>query len=129
MVSKVYQTDFSAGKGNALQACIASILEHPLDLVPNFIESPDGYHRAIHDYLSKNGGHTLVKTLLPNGEMDFESFGEPLVLAAGKSPRGDHKHVMVGKIIGKQIVMAHDPHPHGTGLDGKPQWVGFIVKL
>ena len=29
----VYQTDFSPGKGNALQACVASILHAPIDSV------------------------------------------------------------------------------------------------
>jgi|EP01047_Picozoa_sp_COSAG01_P067476 hypothetical protein len=33
----VEQTVFGAGAGNALQACIASMLEMDLDSVPNFI--------------------------------------------------------------------------------------------
>jgi hypothetical protein len=37
----VLQDDVSAAHGNALQACIASILELELNEVPNFIKSPE----------------------------------------------------------------------------------------
>ncbi|KNC70877.1 hypothetical protein SARC_16591, partial [Sphaeroforma arctica JP610] len=36
-----FQTNFKANEGNALQACVASILDKPLSDVPNFIQCSD----------------------------------------------------------------------------------------
>lgn len=124
----VYQTETAAGKGNALQACVASIFEQALEEVPNFIEFPS-YADAIANYVQSNFDLTFVKINLPNGEMDFEVKHSPLVLAAGKSPRGNFKHVVVGKIIGKQVELEHDPYENGGGLEGNPVWIGMFVKV
>jgi len=126
-MKKVYQTETAAGKGNALQACVASIFDKNLEEVPNFIEFKS-YAVAIADYAHQHFELTFVKINLPNGEMDFEVQNSPLVLAAGKSPRGNFKHVVVGKIIGKQIELAHDPYLNGEGIEGSPSWIGMFVK-
>jgi hypothetical protein len=39
--TKVYQDDFSPGRGNALQSAVASIFNLALKDVPNFIKMPD----------------------------------------------------------------------------------------
>ena len=45
------QDDFSAGSGNALQACVASVLELPMGDVPNFIAQPS-YLDALNAFLA-----------------------------------------------------------------------------
>lgn len=127
-MKKVYQTVFESGKGNALQAGVASIFDKELDEVPNFLEFPS-YADAIADYVQKQFDLTFVKFKLPNGILDFSVKHSPLVLAAGKSPRGNFKHVIVGKIVDNEIELAHDPYPDGNGLDGKPSWIGLFVKI
>ena len=124
---KVYQTEFKKNKGNALQACIASIFDKEIDDVPNFIEFPS-YAEEIEDFVQQNFQLTFVKINLPNGELDFEVKHAPFVLAAGKSPRGNFKHVVVGQIIGKIVQLAHDPFPDGSGIEGTPVWIGMFVK-
>lgn len=49
----VLQDDFSPGKGNALQAAVASIFGLPLHDVPNLIESPLGYEDAIAQFYNQ----------------------------------------------------------------------------
>eukprot|EP00986_Skeletonema_menzelii_P021459 scaffold34623_cov143-Skeletonema_menzelii.AAC.1 len=48
---KIYQTDFSPGKENALQAAVASIFGLDLSKVPNFIEVPEGYEASIRTFV------------------------------------------------------------------------------
>ena len=124
---KVYQTEFEKNKGNALQACIASIFDQTIDEVPNFIEF-SSYAEGIADFVQKHFQLTFVKINLPKGELDFEVKHVPLVLAAGKSPRGNFKHVVVGQIIGKKVELVHDPFPNGEGIEGNPVWIGMFVK-
>ena len=70
-----------------------------------------------------------MKINLPNGKLDFEVKHVPLVLAAGKSPRGNFKHVVVGQVVGKTVELAHDPFPDGEGIEGAPVWIGMFVKV
>ena len=127
-MKQVYQTIFEAGKGNALQACIASIFDKSLEETPNFL-SFKSYADAIADFVQVHKGLTFIKFNLPHGALDFDVKHQPLVLAAGKSPRGNHKHVVVGKIVGRKIELVHDPYPDGMGLEGSPIWIGFFVMI
>jgi hypothetical protein len=54
----------------------------------------------------------------------------PLCLLTGKSPRGQHSHAVVAQVSpdGASFDLYHDPHPDGSGIDGK-NWAGFIVSL
>lgn len=126
-IKKNYQTIFEANKGNALQACVSSIFGMSMDDVPNFIEA-DNYADAIADFVYVNYGLTFVKIIANKEDLDFSVKNETWILAAGKSPRGDFKHVVVSKIIDKKITLLHDPHPDGQGLVGAPNWIGFFVK-
>ncbi|MGB0983621.1 MAG: hypothetical protein ACPG19_06245 [Saprospiraceae bacterium] len=126
-IKKVYQTEFEANKGNALQACVASIFGETIENVPNFIES-DNYANAISDFVYTNYGLTFVKILLNKDELDFPVQHETWILAAGKSPRGNFKHVVVSKIVDKKITLLHDPYPNANGLLGAPNWIGLFVK-
>lgn len=115
----VHQNNFDPGKGNALQAAIASLFGLTLDRVPNFIEMPNGYEASI-DTFCRDGEMIAKKIKLIGGDdicntPDLKQ-GELCVLR-GKSPRGDHGHVVVAKWDGSDFIMIHDPHPDGTFLD------------
>lgn len=98
------------GFGNCLQAAVASIIEFPLNTVPNFILFEKWYDRMV-EFLNEKG---------------FDVSGEPTnneyALAFGDSPRGT-KHAVV--MMGDDIV--HDPHPSKGGVTGV-YWKASIRK-
>eukprot|EP00658_Telonema_sp_P-2_P063217 TRINITY_DN51936_c0_g1_i2.p1 TRINITY_DN51936_c0_g1~~TRINITY_DN51936_c0_g1_i2.p1 ORF type:complete len:151 (+),score=37.89 TRINITY_DN51936_c0_g1_i2:148-600(+) len=139
MEHAVLQTNFTPSAGNALQACVASIMQLPLEAVPNFIEAPEGYLCAAQKFLGERGlcllkvplreGYEIEFGLGTDGEMAEEH--APLCLVAGGSPRGDHKHVVVGRLVGSRMEFMHDPHPEGGMLseNAAGAWAGFLVAL
>mmetsp|Transcript_777 Transcript_777/g.1495 ORF Transcript_777/g.1495 Transcript_777/m.1495 type:complete len:135 (+) Transcript_777:50-454(+) len=130
MVKLVLQNDFSPGTGNALQACVASILELPLESVPNFIVHSDPY-AELHKF-SQSKGLGFMKVETPDGSLPFPPSSQDtdvFCILAGPSPRGAHKHAVVGKANGKTLTCVADPHPDATMLGGAPVWAGFFVAL
>jgi hypothetical protein len=118
---KIYQDDFSPGKGNALQAAVASIFGLDLSKVPNFIEMPEGYKAAIRTFCHDRGSDCF-KIKLSGGKSDGSSdilseYNGKLCILRGKSPRGDFGHVVVAKREEGSFQMMHDPHPEETFLD------------
>lgn len=101
--------------GNCLQACIASLLELPLDDVPHFVADGDGWWSALLDWL-RCRGFWVAETVDPSPGLGF---------AGGKSPRGDWGHAVVTD--GPDI--AHDPHPSRAGLDGAPTEYRYLVQF
>lgn len=112
----VFQDKFGAGEGagfgNCVQASWASILEVPLNHVPNFSEDarPQGTDQYEEECkFARSIGLDLIPTIgpqLPRGMEDTLHFGR------GISPRGfGHRVVMRGH----QLV--HDPHPAGGGVE------------
>lgn len=119
--SKVYQDDFHPGKGNALQACAASIFNLTLEEVPNFIEMPGGYEDEMQTFCRSRG---LVMEKVALGKDTNENVLGPeyngkYCILRGTSPRGDHGHVVVAQfdIDIEDFAMIHDPHPDHTFLD------------
>ena len=128
--TKVYQDDFRASKGNALQAAVASLFGQSLHDVPNFIRSNRGYEIAIRDYYQmKEVNGECVKISLANNDVP-EIYNNKICILRGKSPRGEHGHVVVAKHIQSgQFEMLHDPHPDETFLDKSEAfgWCLFFV--
>ena len=91
----VYQTDFHPGTGNALQACVATLLRRSLDSVPNFITLVCGYDKGIVEFVAPHCHVCKVMLAdLKNRDSDKnkQSSGlipiNQLVILRGKSPRG-----------------------------------------
>jgi hypothetical protein len=51
---KNYQTIVDAGKGNCMQAAVASLLDMPLEKVPNFIEFGQNWFSTFYNFLKEN---------------------------------------------------------------------------
>ena len=124
--SKVLQDDFSPGKGNALQACVASMFSQSLSDVPNFVALQCGYEEGIRQYLQSNSGPGKTYSYVKKKPEDVvQSDSNRLCILRGKSPRGDFGHVVVARVlleastVPNQVTfeMVHDPHPDGTFLD------------
>lgn len=60
-MKKVFQTIHEYGKGNYMQAGIASLFDLELEEVPNFIDIPD-WHRSLIEFV-KSRGYTYHKEL------------------------------------------------------------------
>mmetsp|Transcript_11059 Transcript_11059/g.17037 ORF Transcript_11059/g.17037 Transcript_11059/m.17037 type:complete len:138 (+) Transcript_11059:82-495(+) len=123
---KVHQDDTRPGKGNALQAAVASIFGLSLSQVPNFIEMPDGYETAIQKFC-QGGGCNCAKVMLADNENVMSEYDQKLCILRGKSPRGNFGHVVVAKIENNRFVMLHDPHPDCSFLDEKEQFVWCML--
>lgn len=130
-----YQTDFEAGNGNALQACVASILNLPLLSVPNFIKCGQfGYLEALNVFLEQYGLSFIKIPLKADGSLPFPAQDGCLCILVGYSPRHiKTKHCVVASISrGHRFHICHDPFPEATEpfLDttqGPYQWAGFFV--
>lgn len=146
----VYQDDFSPGRGNALQACVATLFHLPLDRVPNFVTLACGYEQGIRECCQASSAssasyYTVVKK--KPGETTHDDVGK-LCILRGKSPRGDFGHVVVARVVAasspnsdsntknnnsnnpQDFAMVHDPHPEGTFLDENEAfgWCMFFEK-
>ena len=122
----ILQTDTTAAGGNALQACVASILDLELEQVPNFIQAGD-YSKAIASFLRPRG-MAFLKLSLDGGKLPFP-VDNPLCVVTGGSPRGGFRHAVVGRAKGQTIEILHDPHPSADGIVVPYLWAGFFCVI
>lgn len=121
---KIYQDEFGkilpesttpVENGNCFNACLASIIEVPLKLIPRFQDIPKV------QWLTG-----LTQILIDNGYvlsgMSFDEAPEGYSIAAGYNKGGKLEHCCVylnGKLF-------HDPDPNSNGLEIITQY--FIIK-
>jgi hypothetical protein len=134
-MTPIKQTIFGEGKGNCFATCVASILDLPLEDVPNFACSPSeewfgeffnwlkarGYS-VVYLYHPEAGDVTKVDDKVPFSEAFFTPY---LYIATGKSPRGDFLH----SVVGQYDKVVHDPHPDNRGIIGPARDYLVIVPL
>lgn len=120
----VDQTKFGRGEGNCFAACIASILEVPLEALPNINGySDDEWWTKTQRWVEENSDYSYIEVNITSLEEANPIFGSSYWIATGKSPRGDFRHAVV-YLRGK---MVHDPHPDRKGLVGEPESAGFFT--
>ena len=122
---QIDQTIFDVGKGNCFAACIASILEIPINDVIHF---PNGdcsnWREIINDWL-KEKDMFFIDLILPGDMRDeqIKYWGYHIIM--GDSPRcGDIRHAVVG--YKGEIIF--DPHPSRSGLLGTNFTYGLLVR-
>lgn len=114
--------------GNCFQAVIASLLELPMDAVPNFLEgpTPTNWKTETNEWLSARGlVYFEVKLQAPWAEA-FPGVSGLYHEMSGPSPRNkDASH----SVVGRDGEVYFDPHPSDMGLDGLMEdWqYGFII--
>lgn len=108
-------------RGNCLTAVVASLLELPIDAVPNFVqddvdhgnEDPEwNWWTRMHRFVQSHGHAITVLRVKPEQEFPDPEPGEHYAVI-GISPRDPRIHHIV---IYRDGQMVHDPHPDGTGL-------------
>lgn len=123
----VYQTQFlgrvGPGAGNCHAAATASLLELPLDAVPNFMEIEDDDERYEKElaWLHDLG---FVSMCFEEGGEGVEGHWYGWHLAVGPNTRNGTMHTCV--YYGNELQ--HDPHPEGGGL-AEVQYRWLLVPL
>lgn len=99
-----------------MTACLASLLELPIEEVPYFAGMGNEWHVPFFNFLNQYG-YEYEGLIMPNriGDMMNYEGVKGYVCVSGRSPRS---HVKDGHmVIFKDGKLAHDPHPDGTGID------------
>lgn len=117
----VNQTLFGGKEGNCFEACLASIMEVPIEIFPGY---KDADWLALYNrFLGANFGLQLLLIAGEQHQLFKVQFGMDCHhLISGQGPRG-LKHSVVG-LNGR---MVHDPHPDGSGLVEVDTW-DFLVR-
>lgn len=116
------QTIFGSENGNCFAACVASILNLPVEEVPNFCALENWVERT-NDWLAPRG-FFFLSVSIPEEEavlLHLKRAGYHLIM--GEAARGC-LHSVVG-FAGRTI---HDPHPSGGGLQRAIEY-GFLIPL
>lgn len=112
---KVDQEIVDAANGDCTRACLASILELPIDAIPNFIRFKDKWYFMLKDFVRRLG-YDYIGTGYPNSHKLNESYNiNGLVIASVPSktfPSGGHSVIM--DLNG---VVVHDPNPNKLWQD------------
>ena len=114
--------EHSTGNGNCVDACLASLLEFPLWMVPPFYAMygrPDRFFR-IDDWLALFG----LEFEFLDDIADEEHLPE-FYMVTGGSPRNPGTGHAVIYTTGAKL--AHDPHYSGEGIVGVPTSVRYLV--
>lgn len=104
----IFVKDNPEGWGNCMSACLASILDRPLDKVINTCDPKvreKGFWPPIIDWLDNEGYSFEIV-------FDIKKVLGKYSIASGPSPRGNFYHAAIcydGKVV-------FDPHPSDDGL-------------
>lgn len=110
----VDQTTFGHPGGNCFSACVASLLEKPIDTVPYFMADPDTWGQKFEEWLALRGFYPIYA--LDNGEWTPAG----LCILGGQSSRGSHA------CVGRGRILLHDPHPSREGLITLEDFTMFV---
>lgn len=111
--------------GNCMSACIASLLEVPIESVDR-AEWSDDWLREL-DALLDPFGYTYAEF---NPQQVFSWCGECLMIGCGQSPRGLMHAVIIRHRVGRKgyhtYEWVHDPHPEG-GWVKEVESIGLLL--
>lgn len=112
----IMQTQFSPN-GNCLSAVVASLLDMPIEDVPNFTDSIDTFWQDFEKFIQSKGYQYLGTKRIDERCKTIDGF----YIVLGTSPRG-----ISHSVIYKNGELVHDPHPQGGGV--KPMMILEIAK-
>ena len=120
----VDQTKFGKPDGDCFAACIASVLEVPLESLPNLNGySEDDWWLKTQEWVEENSDYSYIEVSITGLKEAAPIFGNSYWIATGKSPRGGCNHA----VVFCRDKMVHDPYPDRAGLLGEPTSAGFFT--
>eukprot|EP00965_Chrysotila_dentata_P151100 4994286-Pleurochrysis_carterae.AAC.2 len=131
MLRLVAQSDVTPGGGDALRACVASLLGLSSETVPHFVrEAGSEYWHALQQHAHAHGMAVLKQPLVDN-RLPHATTAGVLCILRGVSPRGEHGHVVLAAVAadGLSFRMVHDPHPGAAFLKPPYTWAAFYTPL
>lgn len=112
--------------GDCLSACIASVLDLPLDDVPIFVAEPDWYGACVAWLRARGIALVLLQNL--QNEWPWIPPDNLPIIVGGPSPRGPWHHAVVGIWRdGGAMQVLHDPHPSRAGLAGNEIFAAYLL--
>lgn len=118
--------------GDCVRACFASLLELPLDRVPDLtkkMNKADSIGAALEIFSEFLAKHNLMPITVPGGAL--RTFD-----ATAATPFVDDYHLLAGKakgtgtphcVVGRNGKVVHDPAPDGNGLEGSlDDWLAIL---
>lgn len=130
-------SDAPAGqRGNCFSACIAALLNLPLQLVPNFYDTDETSEQqwaviqhwlAGRGWFSINYDYAQLWDWKRDGQLEI-AVGS-LGIISGFSPRGPWLHAVIGQITADGWRLIHDPHPSKAGIAGDPTHFQIVAPL
>lgn len=104
----VEQANFTPTRGDCFSACVASILEIPLEDVPFFNDPPDA------SWWDRFKSWLEARELSASYYPDASYVPPGFAIVGGPSPRFPG---VLHACVARDGVVVHDPHPSGRGLD------------
>lgn len=110
-------------RGDCFRACLASILELPLEAVVEMGHDPEAWRHHTNEWLALMG---LFYSDLRADDPMCEGLlhASPYHVIAGPSPRGGG---VLHAVVGYRGAIEHDPHPSRAGLLGGDRTYGFLL--
>lgn len=132
----IAQNIFGPMIGNCYTACVASVLEIPLEDVPNWAlllaedYMPEAWNKAINSWTRERGFYILTTTAPEDPENDFVAKGEILQgihhLIGGKA-RADDGSLVNHSVVGLNGKIVWDPNQkRNSGLEIVEDYSVFV---
>jgi hypothetical protein len=141
-VKKVYQTRFSPMTGNCFAACLASLLELPIEDV-DFIaveDNPKENHNWMRDEMNpilEKLGYIYFQTEVKDNKFNLHFLPNgTLFIGCGKSPRYNCNHAVILRVLnhntndlskGCYVDIVHDPNPDSEEDVTEWKYLGFLL--
>lgn len=127
---KVFQDIVDPGKGNCMQAVVASLFERELHEVPNFINFGKNWWPEMYNYYVANG-YQGIQCFSPMDRIELTK--KALAYDGGVNgywaasvPSQTFKDVSHAVIIDKNLNIVHDPNPNQLALSLGPESITEI---
>lgn len=120
---------YQQNDNDCLPACIASLLELPLELVPNFYHlSADKQTAMTQKWLQKIGWTLLDIPLDRSGAVPWRIMAAPCYGILSIEYRATGLHAVVCIVDGTDYEIVFDPAPDSLlGTDYSPRFLSFLV--
>lgn len=116
---------------NCFQACVATVLNIPIEEVTDACDGAKWDWDAFQDWLAFRGMQA-IEIGFGNGGTIYPVRKPVICILAGPSPRecASGQHAVVGELLGLEgFRLLHDPHPSDLWIDGEPSHATFFVGI